>query len=98
MKTIKERYEEAEFNIYRTIDEFRPNYDIFDEDEIEIKNIKKVIFNELDETERRIILSYAEIGNIRDTAKLFMVSSTTIWSKIKEIQNKIKSFLNDDNN
>lgn len=92
------KFEISEFNIYDVLSEYEPNDDIFDSDEIKIKSIKKIIFNSLDETERRIILSYAEIGNSRDCAKLFKVSPTTIYLKIKDIQNKIKNSLNDDNN
>lgn len=98
MKTIKQRYEEAEMNIYQILDEYKPNDSIFDEDEDKIRKLKKIIYNKLDETERRIILEYAEIGNSRDCAKLFKVSPTTIYLRIKEIQNKIKSYLENEYN
>lgn len=98
MKTIKQRYEEAEMNIYQIIDEYKPNDSVFDEDEEEIRKLKKIIYNKLDETDRRIILEYAEIGNSRDCAKLFKVSPTTIYLRIKEIQNKIKSYLKNEYN
>lgn len=77
------------FNIYAVEDEYKPNNSIFDEDEEEVKKIKYIIFNKLNETERRIILAYAELGNIRDTAKLFKVSPTTIWNMIKNIKRQI---------
>ena len=77
------------FNIYAVEDEYAPSDDIFNEDDITISKIKKIIQNELSEPERRIILAYAELGNIRDCAKLFKVSPTTIWNKIKEIKIKI---------
>lgn len=77
------------FNIYAVEDEYAPNYSIFDEDEEEVKKIKYIIYNKLSETDKRIILSYSELGNIRDCAKLFKVSPTTIWNKIKEIKIKI---------
>lgn len=77
------------FNIYEVEDEFRVSDDIFCEDDILYSNIKKIIQSDLSEPERRIILSYAELGNIRDCAKLFKVSPTTIWNKIKEIKIKI---------
>lgn len=98
MKTIKQRYEEAEMNIYQILDEYKPNDSIFDEDDDKIRKLKKIIYNNLDETERRIILEYAEIGNSRDCAKLFKVSPTTIYLRIKEIQNKIKSYLENEYN
>ena len=77
------------FNIYDIEDEYKPSDDIFNEDDITINKIKKIIYNDLEEPERRIILAYAELGNIRDTAKLFKVSPTTIWNKIKELKIKI---------
>ena len=77
------------FNIYDIEDEYKPSDDIFNEDDITISKIKRIIQNDLNETERRIILAYAELGNIRDCAKLFKVSPTTIWTKIKEIKIKI---------
>lgn len=77
------------FNIYAVEDEYAPSDDIFNEDDITIDRIKRIIQNDLNEPERRIILSYTELGNIRDCAKLFKVSPTTIWNKIKEIKIKI---------
>lgn len=94
MKNIKEKYENELNSIYDILDMYRPNDSIFDEDDEDIKKLKKIIYNKLDETDRRIILEYAEIGNTRDCAKLFKVSHTTIYLKIKEIQNKIKNEYN----
>lgn len=89
MKKQKKTDKLKSFNIYDVLDEYKPSDDIFCEDDITIIKIKKIIQNDLNETERRIILSYAEIGNIRDTAKLFKVSPSTIWNKIKQIKIKI---------
>lgn len=85
--------EQTDFNIYEVMDEYAPDYSIFDEDSDDIRRIKRIIFNELTETERRIILSYAQLSNIRDTAKLFQVSSTTIYTEIKKIRNKIYEYI-----
>ena len=89
MKKQKKTDKLKSFNIYDVLDEYKPSDDIFCEDDITIIKIKKIIQNDLNETERRIILSYAEIGNIRDTAKLFKVSPSTIWNQIKQIKIKI---------
>lgn len=86
--------EQNDFNIYEVMDEYAPDYSIFDEDRDDIRIIKRIIFNYLSETERRIILSYVHIGNIRDTAKLFRVSSTTIYTEIKRIRDKIYGYFN----
>lgn len=75
--------------IYDIEEEYKPNTSIFDNDEEEVKKIKYIIFNKLSETDKRIILSYSELGNIRETSKLFKVSPTTIWNRIKEIKKAI---------
>lgn len=85
-------------NIYELEDIFRPSNDIFNEDDITIFRLKKIIQSVLNETERRIILCYAELGNIRDTAALFKVSPTTIFNQIKNIKKKIKDKLYEYNN
>lgn len=79
--------------IYQIENEYKPSDDIFCEDDILYAKLKKIIYNELDETERRIILAYAGLGNLRDTAKLFKVSTTTIWTKIRDIKIKIIKLL-----
>lgn len=56
-------------------------------------DIKKIIIHYLDPVETRIILIYAEFGNMRETAKTLGVSLGTIYKKIKIIQNKIKTYL-----
>lgn len=91
-KTTEEKYDLSKFNIYEVEEKYKPSDDIFDDTDPKVQKIKKIIYTKLDETERRIILSYAEIGNTRDTAKLFKVSHTTIYLKIKEIQNKVKDY------
>lgn len=79
--------------IYDIEEEYMPSNDIFCEDDILYSNIKKIIQSDLSEPERRIILVYAELGNVRDTAKIFKVSPSTIWNKIKDIKLKITNKL-----
>lgn len=81
------------FNIYDVEREYAPIDDVLSEDDIEVHRVKKIVYTRLNETDRRIILAYAEIGNIRDTARLFKVSPTTIWLRIQEIRNEIKNYL-----
>lgn len=78
-----------DFDIYEIENEYKPEDDIFSTDEYEVSKLKKIIYCKLDETERRIILAYSELKSLRKTAKLFKVSSTTIWKKINEIREKI---------
>lgn len=91
--SCRRKYDIGEFNIYDVEAEYKPEDDVFSEDEENVNRLKKIVYTRLNETDRRIILAYAEIGNIRDTAKLFKVSPTTIWLRIKEIRNNIKDFL-----
>lgn len=56
-------------------------------------NLKYIVWNILDETERRVILLYAELGNMRDVAKEMKVSASTICIYINKIRNKIKKHL-----
>lgn len=81
------------FNIYDVESDYAPVDDVLSEDDIIVQLSKKIVYTRLDETDRRIILAYAEIGNIRDTARLFKVSPTTIWIRIQEIRRKIKEYL-----
>lgn len=77
--------------IYDIEDMYKPSDDIFCEDSEKFRRLKHLIYNKLSETERRIILAYTELGNLRDTAKLFRVSTTTIYKEIKKIREKIKN-------
>lgn len=83
----------SDFNIYDVLDEYAPSDGIWCEDEHSINSLKKIVYRDLNETDRRIILSYAELGNVRDTARLFRVSSTTIWYRIADIRKRIKDKL-----
>ena len=90
----KNKYDLSQFNIYDVLEKYKPSDSIFDETEPLVQDIKEIIYSKLSETERRIILSYAEIGNVRDCSELFKVSPTTIWIEIKKIQDKVKGYLN----
>ena len=81
------------FNIYDVERKYAPIDDVLSEDDINVHRLKKIVYTRLNETDRRIILAYAEIGNIRDTARLFRVSPTTIWLRIQGIRNEIKKYL-----
>lgn len=80
------------FNIYDTLEEFSPDYSVFCEDDFDISKLKKIIYTRLTETDRRIILAYAQLGNIRDVAALLKVSPTTIFNEIRKIRNKIYEY------
>lgn len=90
---MKRLNEDKNFNIYDLEDTYKFDKSIFNEDDELIRKIKYVITNKLSETERRIILVYSHIGNIRETARVFKVSPTTIWNQINNIRKKITSMI-----
>lgn len=81
------------FNIYDVEDEYRPDDGIFSDDDIEIHRLKHIIYDDLNETERRILLAYVELGSIQKCARLFKVSPSTIWNRIRDIKMKINNKL-----
>ena len=87
------------FNIYDVEDEYRPDDGLFSEDDITIHRLKHIIYDDLNETERRILLAYVELGSIQKCARLFKVSPSTIWNRIRDIKMKINYILKtiDDN-
>lgn len=89
----KRNIEEEKLNIYQLEDLYRPSDDIFNDDSNLYSRLKKILFYKLDDTERRIILCYAHTGNLRDTAKLFKLSTSTIFGYIRNIKTKIKDNL-----
>ena len=87
------------FDIYKVEDEYRPDDGIFSDDDIMIHRLKHIIYDDLNETERRILLAYVELGSIQKCARLFKVSPSTIWNRIRDIKVKINDILKtiDDN-
>jgi len=83
----------SKLDIYELEDLYKPTDDIFCEDDFSYIKLKHILFEKLDDTERRIILCYSHYGNLRDTAKLFNVSTTTIWNYISKIKKKIKKYI-----
>lgn len=88
MKTKNE-----ELNIYELEDLYRPSDDVFCDDSNLYYKIKYILFNVLSETDRRIIICYAHTGSLRETAKLFNVSTSTIFGYVHRIKKIIKNNL-----
>lgn len=81
------------FDIYAVLNDYAPSDDVLSDDDILVQRVKKIVYTRLNETDRRILLAYAELGSLRQTAKLFKVSTSTIWLRIQEIRKKIKEYL-----
>lgn len=76
-------------DIRKIENDYKPDETLFSEENEFIRRIKKIVLNELDEVDKRILLIYAEKGNQRETGKLLGVSAATINQKIKDIRQKI---------
>lgn len=71
------------------LEKYKPDNDIFSEEPEYINKIKNIVEYKLSEPERRILILYAELGNLRAVAKVFNVSSTTIQKIIHKIRTKV---------
>lgn len=82
-------------DIYAILNKYEPTDDVFseEEDDTPSRKLKDIIYNKLDEIDRRIILLYAELGSLRKLAKEIGVSPTACHFRIKQIRQKIYDFL-----
>jgi DNA-directed RNA polymerase specialized sigma subunit len=81
-------------NITEIEEEYKPYEDIiFNSDPQKIHKIKKIIFNDLDIVERRIILLYADKASMREVGKQLGISTSKTHQIITAIRNKIKQYL-----
>lgn len=79
--------------ITEIFEEYGENDSIFSKEDELTRKVKRIVWNKLDENERTILLLYSEVGNMRDTAKLLKVSTSTICIYISRIRKKIKDEL-----
>lgn len=79
--------------IKEILDRYRPSEDIFCEDSEKVRKVKFVIYNCLNEVDRRVILLYAELGTQRALAERLGVSTSTVNKLLKEIRKKIYALL-----
>ena len=82
-------------DIYAILEKYEPTDDVFseEEDDTPSRKIKDIIYNKLDEIDRRIILLYAELGSLRKLGKEIGVSPTACHFRIKQIRKKIYDIL-----
>ena len=79
-------------NIKELIDEYKPDYSIFtDDDDLMIK-IKEAVQN-LSDADRIIFILYCETGSLREVGKILGVSHTTCFKTIKEIKKQIFDYV-----
>lgn len=92
------RQHKDKIDIVEIIETYKPDNSLFSSEESDVSFAKNVIYSKLNEADRRIFLLYVELGNIRATAKVLKVSTSTVYYKIKEIKRKICKYFNARNN
>ena len=83
-------------DIYKILEKYQIDNDIFCAEEELTRRIKEIIWSDLDEIDRRVLLIYSELGSLRRLGKELNVSSSAAQQKIKQIKNKILSQLKND--
>lgn len=68
--------------------------DIFSTEPTKVQKVKYVIFHKLSESDRRIILIYAELQSIRKVAQKLGISAASAWLTISKIKQHIKEEMN----
>lgn len=80
-------------NINDIIDDYKPDNTIFSTEDEKILLLKNIIYNKLNEVDRRILLMYAHLNSLRKLGKELGVSPSTALKKINEIRTKIYEHL-----
>ncbi len=81
-------------DIKAILEDYKPDNDLFSEEQEKINKLKNIIYNNLSEVDKRIILMYAELGSLRKLGKELGVSPSTALFRIREIRNKINEYNN----
>ena len=77
-------------DIEQIIDNYKPNEDPFDEDDENVRIIKQIIFKDLNDIEKRLIILYTEYSSFRKVAKMLNISTSTVYIYVNNIRKKIK--------
>lgn len=65
-------------------------------DDDNMVKLKEAVLNGLRPVERKILLTYAEVGTYTECAKHYHVSITTIRRYLDDIRSKVKNMINYD--
>lgn len=86
---MKPEKKENSINIMEILQTYKVNEDIMNEEDELIQRLKYLIWNLLDETERRILLLYASLGSMRKTGAVLGCSASTVYIWVKKIREKL---------
>lgn len=75
--------------------DYLPDQTIFRNDDAMMNRIKHILFEELSEADRNIIIYYAENASMQDTADRMKVCKSTMMNHIRRIRQQIIEKLND---
>lgn len=82
-------------NMKRILEEYLPDDDLFSVEDARMNALKHIIYEKLSETDKRVILLYAELGSQREVGRKLGVSASTVNILIKRIRNEILKHLED---
>lgn len=77
----------------RILQQYLPDDDMFSEEDIRLNRIKHIIYEKLSETDKRVLLLYAELGSQRKVGEKLGVSASTVNILIKKIRKQIFDLL-----
>lgn len=86
---IRQLLEENKKLISHIEDDYKPQYDVFTEDDADMTRLKEIIYSELNDIERRVFILYTELGSVCETARLLKISPSSITVYLKKIRKKI---------
>lgn len=71
-------------------EDYLPDDSVFSTESKDINRLKHIIFDQLDEPDRRIIILYTEFQSVRELGKALGVSPASAWNAVNRIRKKIK--------
>lgn len=77
-------------DIEQILDTYKPNEDPFDDDTDNVRILKYIIFKELNDIEKRLIILYTEYRSFRKVASSLNISPSTVYIYVNNIRKKIK--------
>ena len=81
-------------NMKRILEDYLPDDDVMSEEEFRVNAIKHIIYDKLSETDKRVILLYAELGSQREVGRKLGVSASTVNILIRRIREDILKYFN----
>lgn len=71
-------------------EDYLPDDSIFSEETKDMNRLKHIIFDQLDEPDRRIIILYTELQSVRQVGKMLGISPASAWIAINNVKKKIR--------